>query len=206
MMKTAVFTSSLRHSFARSATAVTTTSCSRSKSPVVGICCRPQTQGRVRLFSSESPKPKEEGSAGGKIVAAVAGLGALYAGGQYLDQQKAEKKKELYQLVKPPAEVTSKCYLDIAIAGEPAGRIVIGLHGTITPKTVENFEAICKGDTKVNDGGWTKTKLTYEGSTFYNIIPTFAAMAGDIDGKGGRSIFDTKLFDGTQSICLKPLQ
>ena len=38
--------------------------------------------------------------------------------------------------------VTNKAYLDIAIGGEPKGRIVIGLFGKTAPKTVENFNAL----------------------------------------------------------------
>lgn len=43
------------------------------------------------------------------------------------------------------ANVTSKCFLDVEIGGEPAGRIVIGLFGDVVPATAENFRALCTG-------------------------------------------------------------
>jgi peptidyl-prolyl cis-trans isomerase B (cyclophilin B) len=43
------------------------------------------------------------------------------------------------------AKVTSKCFFDVEVGGEPAGRIVIGLFGEVVPKTVDNFRALCTG-------------------------------------------------------------
>jgi hypothetical protein len=48
----------------------------------------------------------------------------------------------------PVAPITSRVYLDIAIQNKPTGRIVIGLYGSTVPRTVANFETLCKGDTK----------------------------------------------------------
>jgi hypothetical protein len=38
-----------------------------------------------------------------------------------------------------------RCFLDITIGGEPAGRIVCELYADTVPKTVENFRALCTG-------------------------------------------------------------
>lgn len=45
-------------------------------------------------------------------------------------------------------QVTNKAYLDISIANEPKGRIVIGLFGKTVPKTVENFKALASHEVR----------------------------------------------------------
>jgi peptidylprolyl isomerase len=80
--------------------------------------------------------------------------------------------------------VTQKCFFEMTMDGEPAGTIVIGVFGKVTPKTAENFMTICKGD--------KDKKLTYSGSKFHRIIPQFMLQGGDItngDGTGGMSIY-----------------
>ena len=37
-------------------------------------------------------------------------------------------------------------YFDIAINGEPAGRIMMELQASVVPKTAENFRALCTGE------------------------------------------------------------
>lgn len=49
------------------------------------------------------------------------------------------------QNVELQAEVSTKCFFDVEIGGESAGRIVIGLFGDVVPRTVENFRALCTG-------------------------------------------------------------
>lgn len=95
--------------------------------------------------------------------------------------------------VDPQAEVTSKAYFDIAIDQHPAGRIVLGLHGNVVPKTVANFETLCRGTEERGN-----VRLALAGSTFHRIIPNFMIQGGDFikhNGTGGRSIYGTQ-YDG----------
>ena len=46
-----------------------------------------------------------------------------------------------HSLVEDPL-VTEKVYLDIEVEGAPPARVVIGLFGATSPKTVRNFVAL----------------------------------------------------------------
>ena len=92
------------------------------------------------------------------------------------------------------APVTHKVFLDVSIGGKPAGRITIGLFGTVVPETVHNFVDICAGYVEDKPGHF----LTFDNSPFHRIIPHFMAQGGDItkgDGTGGQSIWGKKFPD-----------
>ena len=98
----------------------------------------------------------------------------------------------------PAADVTSRVYFDIAINGRDAGRIVMGLHGSVVPRTVENFEKLCEGTT------YSGQRIGYEGSAFHRVIPGFMCQGGDFtrgDGTGGMSIYGNRFPD--ESFALK---
>ncbi|KAJ8480204.1 hypothetical protein OPV22_023931 [Ensete ventricosum] len=87
-------------------------------------------------------------------------------------------------------------FLDIAIDGKAAGRMVFELFADIVPKTAENFRALCTGEMGI--GSTTKKPLHYKGSVFHRIIKGFMAQGGDFsrrDGTGGESIYGGKFSD-----------
>ena len=87
-------------------------------------------------------------------------------------------------------------YLDISIADEPAGRIVIELYKD-TPVASENFRALCTGEKGQCISDPSKP-LHFKGSVFHRIIPGFMAQGGDItkyNGTGGESIYGGKFPD-----------
>jgi peptidylprolyl isomerase len=86
-------------------------------------------------------------------------------------------------------------WFDMSIGGEPAGRITMQLFGDTTPKTAENFRALCTGEKGVGKMG---KPLHYKGSAFHRVIPSFMCQGGDFtagNGTGGESIYGEKFAD-----------
>jgi|TARA_B110000208_G_scaffold64985_1_gene84240 peptidyl-prolyl cis-trans isomerase-like 6 len=76
-------------------------------------------------------------------------------------------------------------YMDVAIEGEAAGRVVYELFSEVCPKASENFRRLCSG---MNDAG--DASLHYRGSLIHRIVKDGFIQGGDIvAGKGdaGRS-------------------
>lgn len=82
-----------------------------------------------------------------------------------------------------------RVWMEIAVHGVYTGRIVFELFSDITPKTAENFRALCTGEVAVSGA---KGTLHYKGSTFHRIEPGFVIQGGDFtkgNGTGGESIY-----------------
>ncbi|KAI6685026.1 hypothetical protein NL676_030939 [Syzygium grande] len=88
-----------------------------------------------------------------------------------------------------------KVFFDILIGKMKAGRVVMELFADVTPKTAENFRALCTGEKGIGRSG---KPLHYKGSAFHRIIPNFMCQGGDFtrgNGTGGESIYGTKFAD-----------
>ena len=88
-----------------------------------------------------------------------------------------------------------KVFFDITIGDAPAGRLVFELFADVTPKTAENFRALCTGEKGKGQSG---KALHFKGSSFHRIIPDFMCQGGDFtrgNGTGGESIYGAKFGD-----------
>ncbi|MCO5576893.1 hypothetical protein L7F22_030714 [Adiantum nelumboides] len=88
-----------------------------------------------------------------------------------------------------------KVFFDIVIGDKPIGRVVMQLYANTTPRTAENFRALCIGEKGV---GKSSKPLYFKGLTFHQVIPNFMCQGGDFtrgDGTGGESIYGDKFAD-----------
>nr|XP_037862840.1 peptidyl-prolyl cis-trans isomerase A-like [Chlorocebus sabaeus] len=84
--------------------------------------------------------------------------------------------------------VNPTVFFDIAVDGEPLGRVSFELFADKVPKTAENFCALSTGE----------KGFGYKGSCFHRIIPGFMCQGGDFtrhNGTGGKSIYGEKFED-----------
>lgn len=90
--------------------------------------------------------------------------------------------------IKP--EFRPRCFFDIQIGGQSAGRVVFELFSDLCPKTCENFRALCTGEKGISQK--SEIPLHYKGSPIHRIVKDFMVQGGDFtrgDGTGGESIY-----------------
>ncbi|KAF4552902.1 41 kDa peptidyl-prolyl cis-trans isomerase-like protein [Elsinoe fawcettii] len=82
-----------------------------------------------------------------------------------------------------------RAFLNVTVDAVPAGRLVVELFADKTPKTCENFLALCNGSHK---------DLSYALAPFHRVIDEFMIQGGDItkgNGTGGKSIYGGEFED-----------
>jgi peptidyl-prolyl isomerase D len=95
--------------------------------------------------------------------------------------------------------------MDIAMGGEPAGKLVFELYREQVPKTVANFMKLCTGENmekREAEGSMvphgSPKPLTYTGSAFHRCVKGFMIQGGDFtrgNGTGGWSIYGEHFAD-----------
>jgi peptidylprolyl isomerase len=114
-------------------------------------------------------------------------------GGAFSKVSMYAEKDEVYD--PDAAHEGPKCFFDMEMGGEKLGRIVFQLYADTTPKTAENFRALCTGE---KGDGVAGKPLHYKGSTFHRVISDFMCQGGDFtngNGTGGESIYGEKFAD-----------
>ena len=102
-------------------------------------------------------------------------------------QANTEKKQKMFD--------RPRTFFDVSINGKNVGRIEFELFSDETPKTAENFRALCTGEKGIGQSG---KPLHFKGSKFHRIIPNFMLQGGDFtrgNGTGGESIYGGKFND-----------
>ncbi|CAN6919161.1 unnamed protein product, partial [Brassica oleracea var. botrytis] len=96
--------------------------------------------------------------------------------------------------VPPPAN--PKAYFYMTVDGKPAGMIVMELFADTTPRTAENFRALCTGEKGMGKLG---KLLHYKGSIIHHVDPGYMIAGGDIidggKGNGGECIYQSRFFE-----------
>lgn len=130
----------------------------------------------------------------------LAGLGAA---AYFVMNMEPAKDIPVVSLADATSPSNPKVFFEMEIGGEAAGRIEMELFNTVTPKTADNFRALCTGEKGTGSSG---KPLHFKGSTFHRIIPGFMCQGGDItrgNGMGGESIYGGSFADEFENGMVK---
>ncbi|CAH8354320.1 unnamed protein product [Eruca vesicaria subsp. sativa] len=110
---------------------------------------------------------------------------------------KKEHESENPKLPYPSLKMANpRVFFDMTVGGEPVGRIVMELFADTTPRTAENFRALCTGEKGMGKLG---KPLHYKGSIIYHADPGYIIAGGDFSdgrkGSGGECIYDSRFFE-----------
>ena len=89
----------------------------------------------------------------------------------------------------PEAQARSRCFLEVSVDGQQAGRLVVELLDELLPETSENFRLLCSGD--------APSGASYVQSSFARRVVKGVGLLGGAPGRAGgsRSAFaDRPLF------------
>merc|ERR550539_1766476 len=85
--------------------------------------------------------------------------------------------------------------MDVAMGGQPLGRVKMELFADVAPRTCENFRQFCTGEYRDKH---SKAPVGYKGAPFHRVIKGFMVQGGDFingDGTGLTSIYGSGFED-----------
>jgi len=126
-----------------------------------------------RAWAASAQKTHGNTSWAGKAALCISAAVPSY----FLYESWSTKRKiQMYQ-----DAIGEKVFLDIAIGGQYAGRVMIGLYSNKVPLTCENFLHLCKGY-RIRD-----KVIGYRNTYFHMIRPGAALCGGDVITGTGKS-------------------